>query len=126
MSLLSGGQSPPQRPAIPSVFPLGSSNDLNHAGKRDGKVDVRDVPSTITVFPPASAIEIDRFERIMPPQNTKPISTHTDCLGRFEGCGLVIRSDPSLRTSSAISEDANTMYEQSSWQNDDLRYDGRG
>ena len=118
--------SPPQRTAAPSVFPLGSSTDLNHAGKRAGKVDTRDVPATITIFPPVTQMELEQFERIMPPGNTRPIPTHTDCLGRFEGCGLVIRSDPSLRTSSAISEDANTLYEQSSWQNDEFRYDGRG
>ena len=67
---------------------------LEPCRKRAGKVDTRDVPATITIFPPVTQMELDQFERIMPPGNTRPIPTHTDCLGRFEGCGLMIEAIP--------------------------------
>ena len=96
---------------VPHGFPLGSSNDL----KRQKEKDYRTVAPMNPVFREISETEIKDFEKTRPPQYETVSTAHDDCLGRFEGARLSIRSDPSLLTNREFNTTASSLYEYSSW-----------
>jgi hypothetical protein len=110
---------------VPHGFPLGSSNNL----KRHREKDYRTVAPMNPIFRELSETEIEDFEKARPPQYETVSTTHDDCLGRFEGARLSIRSDPSLLTNREFNTYASSLYEYSSWKTshtEGFRIDTRG